>query len=59
MQVAIPDLKLACKDADILIFVLPHQFVMKTCQAMASHIKKNAVAVSLIKVSQVSQYLLH
>ncbi|XP_076436974.1 LOW QUALITY PROTEIN: glycerol-3-phosphate dehydrogenase [NAD(+)], cytoplasmic-like [Babylonia areolata] len=47
--VAIPDVKEACKDADILVFVLPHQFVDKTCAAMRDHVKKEAVAISLIK----------
>ncbi|KAL8570177.1 hypothetical protein ACOMHN_030973 [Nucella lapillus] len=47
--VAEPDVTKACKGADILVFVLPHQFVTKTCHAMAPHIKKDAVAISLIK----------
>ena len=51
LQVAVPDLAAACKDADILVFVLPHQFVPKTCQAMLPNIKKGAIAISLIKVS--------
>lgn len=47
--VAIPDVAVACKDADILVFVLPHQFVRSTCEKMKDSIKKGAVAVSLIK----------
>ncbi|KAK7092930.1 glycerol-3-phosphate dehydrogenase [NAD(+)], cytoplasmic-like [Littorina saxatilis] len=47
--VAIPDLTAACKNADILVFVLPHQFVDKTCKTMEAHMKKDAVAISLIK----------
>ncbi|KAK7495616.1 hypothetical protein BaRGS_00013063 [Batillaria attramentaria] len=47
--VAIPDVGAACKDADILVFVLPHQFVRSTCLKMAESVKRDAVAVSLIK----------
>ncbi|XP_060579397.1 glycerol-3-phosphate dehydrogenase [NAD(+)], cytoplasmic-like isoform X1 [Ruditapes philippinarum] len=47
--VAMPDLVEACKGADILIFVMPHQFVRQTCKTMQEHIKDSALAVSLIK----------
>ncbi|KAL3836825.1 hypothetical protein ACJMK2_022238 [Sinanodonta woodiana] len=47
--VAVPDVVEASKDADILVFVIPHQFVKTTCRSMAGKIKKDAVAVSLIK----------
>ncbi|KAH3703823.1 glycerol-3-phosphate dehydrogenase [NAD(+)], cytoplasmic-like [Dreissena polymorpha] len=47
--VAMPDLAEASKTADILIFVLPHQFVRGTCKAMQEHVKDTALAVSLIK----------
>ncbi|CAF0882027.1 unnamed protein product [Didymodactylos carnosus] len=47
--VAIPDLKEAVKDADILVFVVPHQFLKKTCEEMKGNIKQNAFALSLIK----------
>lgn len=47
--VAIADLVAACTNADILVFVLPHQFVEKTCATMKACIKKDCVAVSLIK----------
>jgi len=43
-----PDLKKAVKDADILIWVLPHQFVTKTVQIMGP-VKEGCVSVSLIK----------
>ena len=49
-QVAVPDLTAACTDADVLVFVTPHQFVEKACQTILPHLKKDAVAVSLIKV---------
>jgi glycerol-3-phosphate dehydrogenase len=49
-QVAIPDVKEAAEDADILIFVLPHQFVRGVCKQLDGRVKKSAIAVSLIKV---------
>ncbi|KAK3106303.1 hypothetical protein FSP39_017422 [Pinctada imbricata] len=47
--VAIPDIVQAAEGADILIFVLPHQFVKKICESLKGHIKASAIAVSLIK----------
>jgi glycerol-3-phosphate dehydrogenase (NAD+) len=49
-QVAIPDLLAATTGADILVFVLPHQYVKNICSTLKGNIKSNAVAVSLIKV---------
>jgi glycerol-3-phosphate dehydrogenase (NAD+) len=43
-----PDIKKAVKDADILIWVLPHQFVPRTVQSMGP-VKEGCVSVSLIK----------
>jgi len=43
-----PDLKKAVVDADILVWVLPHQFVPKTVQNMGP-VKEGCVSVSLIK----------
>merc|ERR1712048_790471 len=43
-----PDLKKAVKDADILVWVLPHQFVPRTVQNMGP-VKEGCVSVSLIK----------
>uniref|UniRef100_A0A915NM41 Glycerol-3-phosphate dehydrogenase [NAD(+)] n=1 Tax=Meloidogyne floridensis TaxID=298350 RepID=A0A915NM41_9BILA len=37
------------KDADILVFVVPHQFVEKLCNQLKGNVKSSAVAVSLIK----------
>jgi len=48
--IAIPDLSESVKDADILIFVIPHQFVKKTCEELKNQIKPNAFALTLIKV---------
>lgn len=47
--VAVPNVVDATKDADILIFVLPHQFVRQTCKIMQEHVKDTAIAISLIK----------
>ncbi|XP_064595040.1 glycerol-3-phosphate dehydrogenase [NAD(+)], cytoplasmic-like [Liolophura sinensis] len=47
--IAVPDLLETVKDADIFIFVVPHQFVRKLCEEMKGHIKKDAIAVSMIK----------
>jgi glycerol-3-phosphate dehydrogenase (NAD+) len=47
--VAIPDVVEACKDADIIIFVIPHKFVKPTCTPLVGKIKKDAIGVSLIK----------
>uniref|UniRef100_A0A8C6T5C0 Glycerol-3-phosphate dehydrogenase [NAD(+)] n=1 Tax=Neogobius melanostomus TaxID=47308 RepID=A0A8C6T5C0_9GOBI len=35
--------------ADILIFVVPHQFIARVCDTIKDHIKKDAVGLSLIK----------
>jgi glycerol-3-phosphate dehydrogenase (NAD+) len=43
-----PDLKRAVNNADILVWVLPHQFVPKTIQNMGP-VKKGCISVSLIK----------
>jgi glycerol-3-phosphate dehydrogenase (NAD+) len=43
-----PDLKKAVQDADILVWVLPHQFVPRTVQNMGP-VKDSCVSVSLIK----------
>ena len=46
-----PDVIEAAADADILVFVVPHQFVRGLCKQMKGKIKASAIAVSLIKVS--------
>lgn len=51
-QLAVPDLVEASKDADILVFVIPHQFIGKVCDTMRGNIKKEAIGISLIKVSK-------
>lgn len=55
-QRAVPDLVESVKGADILIFVVPHQFIVRVCDTIKEHIKKDAVGMSLIKVTP---YLYH
>ncbi|XP_076293531.1 glycerol-3-phosphate dehydrogenase 1 isoform X2 [Lasioglossum baleicum] len=47
--VAVPDVVEAAKDADILIFVIPHQFIQRICKTLLGKIKPTAVGLSLIK----------
>ncbi|CAF2080473.1 unnamed protein product [Rotaria magnacalcarata] len=47
--IAIPDLDIAVKDADIIIFVIPHQYVKNVCEQLKNNIKKDAFALTLIK----------
>ncbi|UJR20675.1 hypothetical protein I4U23_023796 [Adineta vaga] len=47
--VAVADLREAVKDADILIFVIPHQFVKQTCEQLKDQVKSTAFALTLIK----------
>ncbi|XP_011498876.1 PREDICTED: glycerol-3-phosphate dehydrogenase [NAD(+)], cytoplasmic-like isoform X2 [Ceratosolen solmsi marchali] len=47
--IAVPDVVEAAKNADILIFVVPHQFVPGLCTALLGKIKSSAVSLSLIK----------
>lgn len=49
-QVAVPDVVQAAEDADILIFVVPHQFISKLCDQLTGHLKAGAIGISLIKV---------
>lgn len=50
-QVAVPDVVEATSWADILVFVLPHQFIGRICEQVADHIKPGTFGISLIKVS--------
>ncbi|XP_052805976.1 glycerol-3-phosphate dehydrogenase [NAD(+)], cytoplasmic-like [Mya arenaria] len=47
--IAIPDVVDAAKDADIYIFVIPHQFLPKVCDQLKDVVKSSAVGISLIK----------
>uniref|UniRef100_A0A671KPI1 Glycerol-3-phosphate dehydrogenase [NAD(+)] n=1 Tax=Sinocyclocheilus anshuiensis TaxID=1608454 RepID=A0A671KPI1_9TELE len=48
-QVAVPDLLDAAKSADILLFVIPHQFIGRVCDTMKGKINPDALGMSLIK----------
>jgi len=47
--VAVPDLVQTVTDADVLVFVIPHQFVNKSCNDIKGKIKSSAIGISLIK----------
>ncbi|KAL1932450.1 hypothetical protein VTP01DRAFT_8128 [Rhizomucor pusillus] len=46
---AIPDVREAAQDADILLFVLPHQFVYKTCESLRDVISGQCIGITLTK----------
>ncbi|CAF0997486.1 unnamed protein product [Brachionus calyciflorus] len=47
--VAIPDVLEVAHDADVIIFVVPHQFMPNTCKPLIGKLKKDAFGVSLCK----------
>jgi glycerol-3-phosphate dehydrogenase (NAD+) len=47
--IAISDLHETCRDADVLLFVLPHQFLPHVLKELKGVTKQNIIAVSLIK----------
>jgi len=49
-QVALSDLDVAVYDADILVFVVPYQYIHDVCDKLRGKVKSTAVAVSLVKV---------
>ena len=49
--VAVPDISDAALGADILIFVLPHQFIKRACAPLKGKLKEGATGLSLIKVA--------
>ncbi|KAK4779360.1 hypothetical protein SAY86_006888 [Trapa natans] len=51
--VADPDLENAVKDANMLVFVTPHQFMEGICKRLVGKIKEGAEAISLIKGMEV------
>ncbi|KAF8028946.1 hypothetical protein BT93_E1579 [Corymbia citriodora subsp. variegata] len=51
--VAIPDLENAVKDANMLVFVTPHQFVEGICKRLVGKVKEGVEAISLIKGMEV------
>ncbi|KAI5084270.1 hypothetical protein GOP47_0000439 [Adiantum capillus-veneris] len=53
--VADPDLHNAVKDATMLIFVTPHQFVDGICKRLQGKVRQDAKAISLIKGMEVKK----
>ncbi|KAM4698655.1 glycerol-3-phosphate dehydrogenase 1-like protein [Rhinophrynus dorsalis] len=47
--VAVPEVVEAVAGADILVFVIPHQFICRICDQLAGHVKPGAFGISLIK----------
>ncbi|KAK3539441.1 hypothetical protein QTP70_008053 [Hemibagrus guttatus] len=47
--VAVADLVEAVSGADILLFVIPHQFISRVCDTIRGKIKQDALGLSLIK----------
>jgi glycerol-3-phosphate dehydrogenase (NAD+) len=47
--IAEPDVVKACQGANLVVFVVPHQFIHGICEKMKGHLAPNARAVSLIK----------
>ena len=41
--VAVPDIVEAASDADVLIFVLPHQFIKRACQPLIGKLKSKFI----------------
>ncbi|KAG7016220.1 Glycerol-3-phosphate dehydrogenase [NAD(+)] 1, chloroplastic, partial [Cucurbita argyrosperma subsp. argyrosperma] len=53
--IADPDLENAVKDANMLVFVTPHQFVEGICKRMVGKIRRDVEAISLIKGMEVKK----
>lgn len=51
MQVAVPNLGEAVQDADLLVFVIPHQFIHRICDELTGKVPKQALGITLIKVT--------
>jgi len=47
--VAVPDIADACRDANVLIFVLPHQFLGTLCSQIQGQVASDCIGISLIK----------
>lgn len=47
--VAVSSLREAVKDADLLVFVIPHQFIHAICDEIIGKVHKDAVGITLIK----------
>lgn len=51
-QVAVPNLQEAVQDADMLVFVIPHQFIHRICDEITGKVPKKARGITLIKVTR-------
>lgn len=51
--IADPDLDNAVKDANMLVFVTPHQFIDNICKSLVGKVRSDAEAISLIKGMEV------
>ncbi|KAF7117055.1 hypothetical protein RHSIM_RhsimUnG0005600 [Rhododendron simsii] len=51
--VAVPDLEHAVRDANMLVFVAPHQLMEGLCRRLVGKIRADAEAISLIKGMEV------
>jgi len=47
--VAVPDIVRAADGADVLVFVIPHQFIERSCAPLKGKLKAGAMGISLIK----------
>ncbi|WFD32438.1 glycerol-3-phosphate dehydrogenase (NAD(+)) [Malassezia sp. CBS 17886] len=57
--VAMSKVQDAARDATLLVFVLPHQFITNTCKALRGTIAPNAHAISMIKGVDVRDANIH
>ncbi|KAK6327190.1 hypothetical protein J4Q44_G00028350, partial [Coregonus suidteri] len=48
-QVAVPQLQDAAEGADLLVFVVPHQFIRKLCDEMVGCVSSQARGITLVK----------
>lgn len=47
--VAVPDLLEAAAGCNVFVFVIPHQFLVRTCKSLKGNIAPDSIAISLIK----------
>uniref|UniRef100_A0A8C5VQ03 Glycerol-3-phosphate dehydrogenase [NAD(+)] n=1 Tax=Microcebus murinus TaxID=30608 RepID=A0A8C5VQ03_MICMU len=47
--VAVPNLSEAMQDVDLLVFVIPHQFIHRICDEITGQVPKDALGITLIK----------
>lgn len=49
-----PDMVAVAKEADLLVFNLPHQFLPRVCKTLKGHLKPNCRAISCLKGLEVT-----